>query len=97
MFDPNSLEAMVAALQGQQQPQGGSVPAQPPLQRMAGDLLPFPISPQAADMRRLNHEAQINDYANRMQRPASDIVGAMNQLYSPPGTVVPLPLPGVAK
>jgi len=42
MFDPNSIEAIVAALQGP--PQGGSVPAQPNMQ-LAGDVVPLPINP----------------------------------------------------
>lgn len=47
MYDPNSVEAIVQALSGAS---GGSMPnqgmpPQPPMQQMAGQVLPLPIDP----------------------------------------------------
>lgn len=41
MYEPNSVEAIIAALQGS--PQGGSVPD--PRMQLAGSVVPLPIQP----------------------------------------------------
>jgi hypothetical protein len=42
------------------------------LQHMAGDVLPFPVSPQVADMRRMRHEDMMQDMQARFGQPGLD-------------------------
>jgi hypothetical protein len=47
------------------------------LQRMAGEVVPFPIDPRIADQRRISHEDFMKDMMQRLGQPGIDRYNAM--------------------
>ena len=67
-------DPMVGMLQGQPDPIMGALFAHPAqhLQRMAGEVIQFPVDPRISDMRRMRHEDMMQDIQQRFGQPGLD-------------------------
>jgi hypothetical protein len=93
-YNPNNVDRPMvpgeegSPFQGILNPRGwGTMVQQPHLQHMAGEVVPFPITPQMADLRRMNHE----DMLKEMQRLGPARVEQYNRNWPP---ISPVPGPG---
>jgi hypothetical protein len=92
-YNPNNVDRPIipgeqgSPFQGILNPRGwGTMVQQPHLQHMAGEVVPFPVSPQVADQRRMRNEDFMADVQSRFGQPGVDQFRRM----WPSAPVVPL-------